>query len=401
MRFESRISERYLGFQSKGSLIRAISVISVAGIAVGVAVLVTVLAVITGFERELRAKIVGVNAHVIVLKYGEDMRDAARAADEVRALPGVRSVDPFIFNSAMLTASRRVKGVTVRGMDFAAVDRERRLRVNLAGAFPDDGAETPEIVLGEELATALRVGVGDAVNLVSPAVGAGKRSKIERFRVTGLFRVGMYEYDSSLALMTLGAARSFFGMEDRVTGLEVMVEDLHAARRVAFSIQEKLGFPYWTRDWMELNRNFFEALRLQKAVMFVILVLIVLVASFNLVSSLTMIVKEKRRDVAILRAMGARRSAIERIFAFQGMGIGLLGILLGLAGGGVLVGIIHWFPIVKLAPEVYFIDRLPVLVIAGDVAMVVGAALALAFFSSAAPARRASRLEPTDVFRYE
>lgn len=402
MRVESRISERYLGFQTKGSLIKAISIISIAGIAVGVAVLTTTLAVITGFERELKSKIVGVNPHIVVLKYGEDMEGAEEIAESVRAIDGVGGVEPFVFNSAMLTSARRAKGASIRGFDFRASGGREDLKVEVEGAFPRAGAEPSELIVGQELARALRVQVGETVNVVSPAIGAERRrAKIQAFRVSGIFRVGMYEYDSTLALMPIEEARAFFSMGEAVTGLEVRVSREEEARSVALKIQELLGFPYWTRDWMELNRNFFEALRLQKFVMFIILVLIILVASFNLVSSLTMIVKEKRRDVAILRAMGASRGMIEKIFAFQGMGIGALGIAFGLAGGAALVALIHFFPIVRLDPEVYYIDRLPVVVIGSDLLLVVGAALVLAFFSSVLPARRASRLDPVEVFRYE
>ncbi|MGD2064339.1 MAG: lipoprotein-releasing ABC transporter permease subunit [Nitrospirota bacterium] len=410
------IALRYLRSRRKSRFISLITWISVGGIALGVAALLTVIAVMTGFEEDLRDKILSTNAHVVVLSHDPGgITDTNDVLATVEATPGVVGASPFILSQVMLTTPRGVSGVMFNGIDPR--------RVSQVAALPDDMVEgsvdaladrpavvdgdqlRPGILLGRELARTLGVYLQDDVSVVSP-VGepspmGGVIPKIRIFRVVGIFETGMYEYDNSLAYVSLASAQDFLGMGTAVTGITVKTADFFRASETAAELQRRLGFPYWARDWIDMNRNLFSALKLEKITMFVILTLIVLVAAFNIVSGLIMTVMEKGREIAILQSMGATRRFVRRIFLWQGIVIGVSGTILGLLiGVGICMVLKHWH-FIELPGDVYYFTTLPVEIRWADFALVTAAAVALSFLATLFPSWQAARFDPVDALRYE
>ncbi len=409
MSFELFVSLRYLAAKRKQTFISIITFISMAGVAVGVMALIVVLAVMSGFEEDLKGKILGVTSDAVVTRMGGPVADWRELAAEVAKTPGVVAASPFVYTQALLSAGRNATGVIVRGIDPALSRRVLSVGLNmkegsLAALTPRRPTELPGIVLGRVLARNLGAWVGDSVDLISPfgqMTAVGRLPRARQFRVVGVFESGMFEYDASLAYLSLASAQSFLGMGDQVTGLELKVRDIYQAAEVARSIQQRLGFPYATQDWMGMNRNLFSALKLEKVVMFIILTLIVLVAAFNIVSTLIMVVMEKNKDIGILKSMGATRRSIMKIFVFEGLIIGVVGTLLGLVGGVGLCALLARYQFVKLPADVYYISRLPVLMEPLDVALVCAAAVAISLAATLYPAWQASRLDPAEAIRYE
>src|SRR6266542_3272673 len=326
--YEWALSLRYLKAKRQQIFISLITWISVGGVAVGVMALIVVLAVMSGFEEHLKNKILGANAHIVVLQLGSQrLEHYEQVLARVRRADHVVAVTPFIYSQVMLSSRSSVMGVVVRGVD---PEREQsvtdlvknvreggleRLREEVARTADteEDIPHPPGIVIGRELAKNLNVFLGDEVTMVSPLgtmTPAGMMPKYRRFEVVAIFDSGMFEYDTTLAFISLPTAQRFFNLGDAVTGLQVKVNEVDRAPQVAQALRHELGLPYWTRDWTEMNRNLFAALRVEKVTMFVILVLIVLVAAFNIVSTLIMKVMEKRRDIAILKALGATKQGI-------------------------------------------------------------------------------------------
>jgi lipoprotein-releasing system permease protein len=419
--WELFVGLRYLRSRRRAAFLSLISVISLLGVTIGVATLDIVLAVMTGFEQDLRDKILGMNPHVVVVSYGGPVEGGPGVVDKVRAVPGVVAAAPFIYGQAMLTVGRSASGVVVRGIDPAAtggvVDVEKHLKSgsldNLARQHPvtlpleEGGGKValPGILIGAELARQLGVAAGDIVNLVSPLGTPGPTGlvpRIKRFVVAGVFDSGMFDYDTTLAYLTLADAQRFFDMKEGVTGIEVRVEQVYGAREVARAIEGALGgFPYRARDWMEVNRNLFSALKLEKVVYGIVLCLIVVVAAFNILATLTTVVKEKRRDIAILKSMGGSSGSIGRIFILNGAVIGIagtvLGNLLGLAGCWVLSN----YQFVELPKDVFLVTTLPVRFDPVNFLVVAGVSIAICVLAALSPARRAASLVPVEVIRYE
>jgi len=420
MRWELFVGLRYLRARRR-SFLSLISLISLLGVTIGVATLDIVLAVMTGFEQDLRDKILGMNAHVVVVSYAGPVPADPAMVDKVRAVPGVVAAAPFVYGQAMLAVGRSAAGVVVRGIDpataGAVVDVERHLESGNLGELgaphpvtlpPDEGGgrvDLPGIVVGAELAHQLGVARGDVVSLISPLGTPGPGGmipRIKRFVLVGVFDSGMFDYDTTLAYVGLADAGRFFEMKDGVTGIEVRVKDVYAARGVARGIEEALGgFPYRARDWMEVNRNLFSALKLEKVVYGIVLCLIVVVAAFNILATLTMVVKEKRRDIAVLKSMGGSSPSIGRIFILNGAVIGVagtvLGNLLGL-GGCWLLARYHF---VELPKDVFLVTTLPVRVDPVNFIVVAAVSVAICVVAALSPARRAASLVPVEVIRYE
>jgi len=409
MRYELFISLRYLKAKRKQIFISVITIISMAGVGLGVMALVVVLSVMSGFEEDLKTKILGTNAHLVILQHGSAMRNYEEVLAKAKEVKGVVAATPFIFSQAMLASESNAHGILLRGIDPNTAGRVINLESTLKeGSIDSLKKETesgpPGIFIGKELARTLGVLLNDTVVVVSPQgalapVGAGPPMK--KFRVTGIFDSGMYEYDTSLAYISLKSAQKFLGLGDAVTGVEIKVKDIYGVKEVARTIQSKLGFPFWTKDWMQMNRSLFAALKLERTVMFVILVLIVLVAAFGIVSTLIMVVMEKNKDIAILKSMGAKARSIMRIFIFEGLIIGVVGTILGLVGGYAICTILARYQFISLPSDVYYISRLPVKMNGMDFFLVALAAIGISFLATLYPSWQASKLDPAEALRYE
>ncbi len=409
MSFELSIALRYLVTRRKHSFISIISCFSILGVAIGVAALIVVLGVMNGFSSSLRDKILGVNADLVVNSIRGGLRDHEPAQDTIAAIPGVSGVMPFVYSEVMLSTPHGVKGAGLRGIDPAAARtvislEEDMFRGSLRNLAED--REPPGIIIGKSLARLLGVTVGDSLNMLSPSgqkSAAGFTPKIKIFQVAGLFDTGMYEYDSSLAYVNLQAARDILGFEDDlVSGLEVKLEDVYAARRIGQRVEAALGqSPYVVQTWIEMNKSLFSALKLEKNAMGVILVMIVLVGSFSIITTLIMLVMEKKQDIAVLMAMGARPGSIRRIFMWQGVSIGIVGTTLGFGLGLLVCFLLEKYQFIKLPGDVYPMDHLVVLLETLDLLIIGVSAMLLCFLATLYPASQAARIEPAEVLRYE
>ena len=423
--YELFISLRYLRARRKQVFVSIITFISIAGIFLGVAALIIVLAVMNGFENDLRNKILGINSHVILMEHGGAMKNHPRVMREIAQLPGVVAATPFIYSQAMLKNGSSVTGIVLRGLSMedamkvinlgkireGKLDYLREGERKIPGLKPELSG-VPGILIGRELAKNLGVFLFETVHVVSPSgvsTPLGMVPRMKSFLVVGIFESGFFEYDSTLAYISLKNCQEFLNMGDLVTGIEIRVDDIYKADLIAKQIEKKLGFPYWGRHWMEMNRNLFSALKLEKRVMFIILSLIVLVAAFNIISALIMIVMEKSKDIAILKTMGATRAGIMKIFILQGLVVGAIGTLLGsLAGLAVALNLEALSRFVeklfgfKILPgDVYYLSELPSQVNYGDVGIIILGTLLISFLSTIYPSWRASRLDPAEALRYE
>jgi lipoprotein-releasing system permease protein len=409
MSFERFIARRYLLARQKQAFISVISLISVLGVGLGVASLIVVVGVMNGFSVELRDKILGINAHMVVAVAGGALHDYRADMAKAEAVPGVLGATPFVYTEVMLSSARGVKGVVLRGVDPDTAGKVLALpREMVAGHVADLGAQGlfPGIILGKELANRLGLGLGDTVNLMSPAgklSAAGFSPKLKTFTIQGLFKSGMYEYDSTLAYVTIAAAQDLLGFKtDIVTGLELKVADVDAVEALVPKVREALGGPpVYVRTWIDMNGNLFKALHLEKTAMFVILVMIVLVGSFSIITTLVMLVMEKTRDIAILMSMGATSKSIRKIFMLQGTIIGAVGTTLGYALGLSLALALEKYQFIKIPGDVYPMDHLPVRLDWPDMAAIGVTALVLCFLATMYPARQAARLEPAEALRHE
>lgn len=408
MRFELFVALRYLFSRRKQTFISVISVMSILGVALGVGALVVVLGVYNGLTTDMRDKILGANAHAIVLSYVPSaFENAPDVVKRVRAVEGVTGATPFIYTEVMLSGASGVKGIVLRGIDpQSAPSVLSMLRQMRAGAVSDLQKEgAPGIIVGDELAKRLGLGLGSRVNLLSPSgqkTASGYAPRIRPFAVAGIFKTGMFEYDSSLAFVSLAAARDVLGLpEGYLSGVEITVADLFAADKIAARIGTELGSPFYARSWMEMNANLFAALKLEKIGMFILLAMVVLIGSFSIVTTLVMLVMEKTRDIAIMMSMGATRGMIRRIFMLQGSIIGAIGTLLGYAMGLSLGWLLKRYQFIKLPENVYTLDHLPISISLTDVLIIGASAMLLCFLATLYPARQAARLEPAEALRYE
>jgi len=421
--YEIFVGLRYLRAKRRNRTISLNTVVSIAGITLGVAALIGTVGIMTGFKEDIQAKILGTTAHIIVQdRIKESMSDYDPVTKQVATVPGVVAATPFVLKQVLLTTQTGVQGIVIRGIDPQREGTVTELAKNLSTGqladlsrpvkvkqspiddptSPAVETEKPGIILGKELALRLGVFVGDTVNVVSPVgpiSAIGMVPKIRTFALVALFQSGMYEYDSSLAYIDLAEAQKFFSMGQTVTGIEIKVTDVFRAAETARSVEQSLGFAYGARDWMQMNRNLFSALKLEKTMMFLLLVLITIVASFNIVSTLTMIVTEKQKEIAILKAMGATRKSIRRIFMLNGLIIGLSGTAIGIPLGYAFLWLIQTFW--TFDPTVYYISRIPVHVQAMDVFLVAGSAIVISFAATVYPSLQAAKLEPVAALRYE
>ena len=414
MSYELFIGLRYLKAKRKQTFVSLITLISIAGVMVGVTALIVVIAVMNGFKEDLRDKILGVTSHVVISRFDGNISKYQEVKAKVEEVSGVNAATPFIYTQVMISSRKAISGAVLRGIEPQTASKVINLQKNLrAGSLKELEAEnkpegmraTPGIILGNELARNIGASRGEPVTVISPLgrlTPLGRVPRSQTFRVAGIFDSGMYEYDSTIAYVSLWAAQRFLGIGDRVTGIEVRVDDIYAADRVARAIGKALGgYPYWSRDWMRMNKNLFSALKLEKIVMFIILTLIILVAAFNIVGTLIMVVIEKTRDIAILKSMGATRRSIMKIFMIEGAVIGLVGTLLGLLGGYTICTLLATYKFIELPSDVYYISTLPVQMNPLDVALIALAAIVITLAASVYPAWQASRFDPAEAIRYE
>ena len=416
MPFELFIGLRYLKAKRKSTFISLITLISVAGVALGVMALIIVIAVMTGFEEDLQNKILGTNAHIVVLDTTGAMQDYRTLLKKLQGIDGVVAATPFIYNQVMLSSGRNVSGVVLRGIDVASDARVTNLYKTIVEgslqAIEDTSAGTPGVVIGKELAKNLGLILGDAVDVISPMGNItpfGMMPKLRHFRVVGIFNTGMFEYDSTLAYVSLSEAQNFLGLGDEVTGIQLRVRDVYKTGALSQVINRELGPPYHARDWMQMNKNILFALKTEKSVMFIILTLIVLVAAFGIASTLFMVVMEKTRDIAILKSMGAPSRSIMRIFVLEGVIIGVFGTVIGVLSG--LLVALNLQPIVDLiqkvtgfelfSKDIYYLDHFPSQVIPSDVIIISITAVLISFAATLYPSWAASRLSPAEALRYE
>ncbi len=413
------IAARYLVAKRRQTFISIITLICIGGVAAGVWLIITVLSVMNGFERVWREEIIGNRAHFTVhngLGPFEDWRDVL---DRVSRTPGVVGASPFLDAEGMVRgAGGEIVGVRIRGVDPARVGDVTDLRQDLvAGSLADLGADTngqdPGIVVGSHLAAALGLEVGDALLVISPFGGPptplGPGPRLARFRVAGIFQSSFFQYDEIFTFVSLPAAQSFRRVDDVVEGIEVRAEDLYRSARVATSVEEALGFPFFTRDWKEVFPAFFQALKTERAMMFVLLTMIMVVAAFVIVATLVMMIMEKSSDIAILKAMGASDAAVERIFAIEGTLIGLVGTLLGIVAGVAVTTRLDFIQdqvealtgIDTLPASVYQFSHFPFQFDLLQIAGVATIAMVLSLGATWLPSRQGSRLDPAEALRYE
>lgn len=393
MKYEFWISFRYLISKRREKFISIISFISIMGVAVGVTALIVVISVMNGFDNELREKIIGTNSHIVIEKEG-GIEDYNALIDRITKIPRVIASSPFVNGQALIRQKDQVTGVIFRG-----IDPEREKYVTNIEKYLQEGTlllEKDSVLIGKELAWRLNLKVGDSISLISAA-----RPTPGQFRISGIFNSGMYDYDMNLIFTSIEGAQDFYDVGDLAGGIGVRIDDVHRADSVKNVIQEAIGFDYWVRSWSDLNKNLFSALKLEKITMFIILTLIVVVACFNIASTLIMMVMEKTRDIGILKSIGTSSSSIKKIFLLNGFFIGFLGTVLGAAGGFILCYLLKTYQFIKLPRDIYYIDRLPVDLNVFDSLIVVIAAVIISLVSTLYPAWQAARMEPVEALRYE
>ncbi len=421
MHYELFISFRYLRAKRREIFISLITTISTLGVLIGVMVLNVTLAIMTGFEEDLRSRILGFNPHILLSSLNGPLDAYEQVAEQVRQVPGIAAAAPFLYGQVMVSSPRGVSGVVVRGVEPALASavvniadhiKEGSLArlgqkqlVHLGNGTGQRSVELAGIVIGEELADQLGLLIGDPITLISPLGGTpgplGMAPRLKRFVVVGLFDSGMVEYDSGLLYMALQDAQQFFKLDRQVSGLEIRLQEVYNAQPIARQIEELLGFPYKARDWTEINRNLFTALSLEKFVYSIVILLIVLVAAFNIVATLIMVVMEKRKDIALLKSMGASDAAIGRIFIYKGLVIGLVGTLLGTLSGFVLCWLLQRYEFIELPPDVWYVSTVPIKMSVHNFLIVGLASVAICLGATIYPARQAARLAPVEVIRYE
>jgi len=428
MPYEFFISRRYMRAKRKQVFVSIITFISIFGIFLGVAALIIVLAVMNGFEEDLRSKILGIRSHIeVTTDMAGPMKNYPSVREEIDKTPGVTASTPFIYTEAMMRSQNGVSGVIIRGMDTESAPKVIKLgkikegSVEHLNKIPDavlQGLAAEDrglsgIMIGKEMARNMGIFLHDSITIISPSGGIatpmGMVPRMKKFIVVGIYESGFYEYDSKLAFLSLKSCQDFLAMGDAVSGIDIVVKDIYKADVIARAIQSRMGFPFFAQNWMQMNKNLFSALKLEKRVMFIILSLIVLVAAFNIISALIMVVMEKNKDIAILKSMGATSATIMKIFIYQGLIVGAVGTFFGCIAGltialnlqKISLFVEKVFNFKFLPGDVYYLSELPSKVNYGDVVIIVIGTLLICFLSTIYPSLRASKLDPAEALRYE
>ena len=435
-RFETFVALRYMRGRKASAGVSIVTGLTICGVTLGVWALVVVLSVMAGFEQDLQDKILGANSHVVVLSYENTIENWPQVMAKVRQFDGVTGVTPFVYSEYMLRSQHTVIGAIFKAVDpdtvaevtdlvdnitlgpqgaisgpEQAADLLRSMDQDPSPAGGEEGAEeggaappqTPGLIIGQEMAATLRVMVGDTVHAVSPQSEpgplGGMSARVVPFRVMGIFHSGMYEYDTKFSYATLAGADRFMRTKGAATGLEVRVDDIYEAPAIAAAIKAELKYPFWTRDWQKMNEPLFAALKLEKVVMGVILTFIVAVAAMNIISTLIMLVIEKRREIAIMKAMGAGRLHIMRLFMVDGLLVGFIGTVLGMVMGLLTCMALARWQFIKLESDVYYVDTLPVDVSASLCAAVAVVSISISFLATLLPSWEGSSIDPVEGLR--
>lgn len=410
MRFEAFVAGRFLKIKNQRKLVPLITILATFGVTVGVMVLIVVIAVMTGFQSELKRRILGIEPHIMVLKYSNWLDSYNQDIEKIQKIDGVASAAPYIYTQGMLRSAHGLSAVVLKGLDPQRTDIQldikgpKTIQQILSRTVSDtDSTQATGIVLGTVLADKLDVTVGDSILIMVAGANRGDPSVLprqQRLQVEGLFETGMHQYDGTMGFMNIGELQKIIRVGDLVTGIEVKVKDVDQVELVSRRIITTFGIEYWATHWKQMHRNLFSMLRLQKMMMFVILTLIIVVAAFNIASALIMMVKEKIKDIAILKVMGANRRSIRAIFLNKGMVIGLTGICIGVCGGLLLCLLLSQYPFIDLPGDVYFLTTLPVKIDIVDLAMIVLGTFLICIVASVYPAVRAAKMKPVDGVRY-
>ncbi|MGE5751320.1 MAG: lipoprotein-releasing ABC transporter permease subunit [Nitrospirota bacterium] len=407
--YEIFISLRYLKTKKRYGTVSLNTFISIAGVVIGVATSIITLSVMTGFQGYFRDKILSAIPHIVVMEYaGSGVKDGKALQDKVERVSHVKATTPFTISQAMLTSKDRVQGVVVRGINPKTEGTVTSLEKNITeGSLRDleaPGKKLPGIVIGEDLARKFGVVIGDTITMVNPIgeeTAMGMVPKMRKFDLVGIFDAGMYDYNTGFAYISLSEAQKFFDMPDRVSGIQVRVDEIYNADKISDAIRSAVGYPYYTRNWIEMNKNFFSALKLEKIGMSLILVVIIIVASFNIIGTLTMIVMEKNREIAILKSMGVPARSIMQIFMFAGLVIGLVGTTIGALIGYGAVALITKTGVISLPKDVYQVSHLPLSITGLDILFISATALGISFVATLYPSWQAAKQDPVEVLRYE
>jgi lipoprotein-releasing system permease protein len=407
--YEIFVSLRYLKTKKRYGTVSLNTFISIAGVVIGVATSIITLAVMTGFQDYFRDKILSATPHIVVMEYtGAGVKDKEALQKKVERVPHVKATTPFIYGQSMLTTKERMQGVVVRGIapqtEAGVTDLAKNMTIGTLMNLADPARKLPGIIIGEDLARKFGASIGDIVTMINPLgeeSAIGIVPKMKKFEVVGLFDAGMYDYNTGFVYISLPEAQKFFNMPGRVSGVQARVDEVYDADKIARSIQTAVGYPYYTRNWMEQNKNFFSALLLEKIGMALILVVIIIVASFNIIGTLTMIVMEKSREIAILKSMGAPSPSIMKIFMFAGLAIGVVGTIIGSIIGYGAVMLLIKTDLITLPKDVYQVSHLPLTVSGFDVLLVSLTALGISFLATLYPSWQAAKQDPVEVLRYE
>ena len=405
MPFEWFIGYRYLRAKNRQSFIALITFLSIAGVTVGVMTLLTVIAVMTGTEHLLQKKILSVQPHVLLMHHSRQMSNAESITNQILEMDGVLSATPFIYHQVMFRSAKGIRGAMINAIAEPKELPEDLFRRNLAQKLFHSAQKKGNqsgVILGRELATQLDVKKGDAVYMIIPKNGPYQSKivpQIQQVKVLDIFNSGLFEYDKTFAFIGLKNAQAILNMENHVSGIEIKLHEIFEAENFSKAVIQKLGYNFWARDWMRMNKNLFSSLKLQKAVMYIIFSLIVLVAGFSITSSLIMMVIEKSKDISILKAMGARKKNIRNIFVFNGLIIGIIGTSLGILFGLVLCYLLKHYQFVELPQDIYFFTTLPIHLDWKDLSIISSGTVLICILSSVYPAHRAALQHPVEGIR--